>query len=39
MQIVSLGVALHGISNPIFWEKWQKNIDNFLSAEFAEWHA
>ena len=24
MQIVSLGDNLHEVSNPVFWEKWEK---------------
>ena len=36
MQIVSIGDNLHDIPVPIFWDKSEKNITNFLSAELAQ---
>ena len=36
MQVVSNGDNLHEISNPVFWEKEEKNI-NLSSAELAQW--
>ena len=35
MQTVSNGDSLHEMSNPVFWEKQEKNIANLLSAELA----
>ena len=29
MHIVSLGDNMHEMSNPVFWEKWNKNITNY----------
>ena len=36
MQIVSIGDNLHDISNPVFWEKYKKNIISLSSAELAK---
>ena len=36
IQIVYNGDNLHGMSNPVFWEKNKKNITHLLSAELAQ---
>ena len=36
MQAVSSGDSLHEISNPIFWEKWEKHFKMFSAEIFTQ---